>query len=144
LNGPWFFPLFAFHKYPLKFRIKVEMDMCDLTKVWDIFYLFKLTLRKDQYLNHQLPLSCLAQPNPTSKCIYKVSLTGPKLDALELPLVTGVLGLNIGLRPFRLLSSSISTGNGSLPCSSYTTFLPSICGVVAALLSEAIFITALK
>jgi hypothetical protein len=58
--------------------------------------------------------------------------------------VIGVLGLSIGLKPLRLPSSSISTGIGSLPCNSYTILLPSICGVVAALLSDWILFRAVK
>jgi hypothetical protein len=89
-----------------------------------------------------------SQPNPIYKCTYKVSLTGPKLDALELSLETGVLaviGLNVaGLKADRLLSSSISMGVGSLPCNSYTTCLPSICGVFAALLSDSSLLTAVE
>lgn len=95
-------------------------------------------------------------PPTPSKCshnAHKVSLTGPKLDDLELPLVAGllaVMGLNVagltvdGLKPWRLFSSSNSIGLGSLPCNSYAKLMPSICAVFAAFLSDAILLTAEK
>jgi hypothetical protein len=75
------------------------------------------------------------------------------LEPRELPLDNGDLpgdvGVSIGavglnVNPYLLRSSSNSAGVGSLPCNSYTTLLPSICGVLSALLSDSILLTAVE